>query len=548
MQQSPNKLKVLMSGMLKQGIGWGSEGDSKEKKKTNKVVIVFLLFVILPVLLALGFISYFLTYIGADAQAQTNVIILGMCIAGIIMLFFGLLMVPGIFYYSDDVTAYLPMPVKEIDVINAKLVTTWIWENMTSIVVFIPILIGSFIALQGNLILQIIMSILVSASLSLVPMLYGIIVIVLLVRFTGFGINKKKLSFLTSFVSIILTVWLSVAMLDFMLGQSSYDLFERMISDNNSFVAFINMVFPHFRYGADAIVNGNLVSLGIYFIFQVFVVGIYYVVVKTCYRKGLLKVISGGERRFSKKKKLPERYGGIAYRSLVKRELNNLIHHPTFFSSCISTSAIFPLFFLFLGTTHVMNTFKSWYYYYGMHNSLWEILFLILLFVIPAGMNYVASTSISRDGEDYTYYKYAPIQLEEVVYSKITASLIVATITYFISVFIIRVGLGIPIGLFSFIYGSVFGEYCTLFFCILGVFIDSYNPTLLWKEANKAVKENFNGVIVLVLTLNFGIGLYFIVNQWGTNGLNILMIILIALGLFLVSTTVKVLQKSLEKN
>jgi len=512
-----SKFSILMNALFKQGIGWGSEGDSKTKKSSNKVIISFLLLVILPVLFSLGFISYFLTWVYNTTEIQRNVLTLGMCLSGITMLFFGVLMVPGIFYYSDDIEPYMSLPIKEQDVVNAKLITTWVWENITCIFIFIPILLGSFIALSPNSIQYWSVGLIVAITLSIVPMLYGIIVIVLLVRFTAFGQNKKILSYLLSCFSIFLTTLLAVSMIDYMLSDISFTLFDRMVSSDNSFVSFINIIFPHFKYGADAIINGNIVSMLIYLGFNIFVYGIYLIIIKLFYRDGLIKVQSGNRARLNKNKNkgFKNYYGNNKYGALLKREWNNLFHNPTFFSSCISTTLIFPVFFFLLKGTSIFENFKNYYETSNILNNMSLILFvLVLLFMVPAGMNFIAATSVSREGSDYTFIKYAPVKLDDIIEAKYNFSLHIGFITYIVSLLIIIFYLGISISLKDILIGSILGAMVTRFLCGLGVFLDCYNPTLLWKEPNKAVKENFNGVVLLVVTINIAILLYFTFLKW----------------------------------
>lgn len=65
--------RILASALMKTGTGLSSNGDSNKKKRTNKVVIMFLFFILIPVMFAFGFLAFYLTMLRPCEEVQESV-------------------------------------------------------------------------------------------------------------------------------------------------------------------------------------------------------------------------------------------------------------------------------------------------------------------------------------------------------------------------------------------------------------------------------------------------------------------------------------------
>lgn len=500
--------RILASALMKTGTGLSSNGDSNKKKRTNKVVIMFLFFILIPVMFAFGFLAFYLTMLRPCEEVQESVLQLGMCVAGSTMLFFGLLMVPGIFYYSEDIEYLLPFPIKEDSMMNIKLLLTYASEDFTAVVAFIPILIGSSIAFCANPLSYWGIGIFVALTLSIAPMLYGVIIVILLVRFTPFGKNKKMLSVLMSCFSIFLSVFIAVSMIEYM--TTGDDMFVSMILPDNAFVSAVRTIFPHFQYGAKAMIEGEIIYLLPYLGYIFIVYMVYRCTIKLFYSKGLQKVLSGGHKTkiLSESEIINLSLVKYPMTHLIKKEFTNLFHNPTFFSSCIATNLMFPAFLYFMKDTFIYDRIAKAVNIFNINGNMDFIILtsLVVIFIVPCGMNYISSTSISREGMDYMALKYLPIDTGCMMISKTITSLVITAFTFFLCIIILVFGWGLEISMGIILQVVLIGTIISVFLSELGLFIDSYNPTLLWTEPQKAVKENFNGVVLLMFTLVLSAG------------------------------------------
>lgn len=530
-------LKTLIQMFLYNGAGYSSKGDNEKKKKKNKVVFGFLLFVYIPICIMFGLLAYYLTAIKPCDVIQMNILLLGMCMAGAVMLFFGLMMIPSIFYFSDDIKYLLPMPIAGHEIAHAKLISTWVWENITAASVFLPFMIGTFIAYPKNGFTFWIFGIVALFTLSIIPTLIGIIVNVLLIRFTPFGYNRKLLSYANSFISIFVCMSISVLIVNSIFSDS-IEFLVTIVTNNNIFSQAANIIMPHLQYAARFMVYGEWSNIVWYVAWIIIFLVIYNFLIKKCYISGLLKLSND-----RKKKKIDNKYllrktkKRTPLLAFIKKEFITLFNNSSFFISCISCNLIIPIILLFIngGPFHsflidILNSLSKSYYDKIM------LIVLIIIAIIPAGMNYIAATSMSREGSDMYAIKYYPITYNAFIESKYIVAFLISFISYLLSIIALLL-LGITFSLSTFLLGTFCGGSCVLFLIALGVFIDLYNPTLIWTEEEKAVKENFNGIIVLIvavlLCLFFGFACFhsFLINYFFI--ISIVMLLLATILFFL---------------
>lgn len=511
-----SKLFILTKMLMNSGAGWSMKGEDKKKKKTNKVVTLFLIFVVIPLILTLGFLSFYLTLIFKGSVSENSSLILGLGISAMTMFFFGLIMIPGIFYYAEDIEYLLPLPVSGSVIVNSKLFSTWIWENLTAVFICLPIFIGFAIASPPDFLFYLI-SIIILFTISIVPMLYGIIINMLMMRFTPFGKNKDTFSKVSSILTTVFSIYICVNLLNIM-NLDNDGLIKILVTSDNSISNVLLTIFPQIEYAVKAMYYGSILDLLIYLGITAVWIIIYLIVAKLFYFSGLLRLTERfGHKKhlFKSKKILKENRIRIFHSStlaLIKKEWTNLVQNPTFFSACISSNFIIPMIIFFLPYTqfginisyHINNL-----YLFQLKND--YILFLMIIAGVGAvstGMNYISSTSISREGHDFMFLKYMPVKLNRIVFAKTIISILIGSLsTIAIDLFLFKF-LKFPVEILA--QGLSLGLSLSILISLIGLLIDIYNPILNWTEEHKAVKENFNGILTLFLCILIPVVYYFI--------------------------------------
>jgi ABC-2 type transport system permease protein len=119
--------------------------------------------------------------------------------------------------------------------------------------------------------------------------------------------------------------------------------------------------------------------------------------------------------------------------------------------------------------------------------------------IFIAGTNGITATSISREGQQLYVNKYLPMSYTEQLYAKVLCGIIFSTIGMIglIVTVAVLLKLGTVIAILSFIAGfiAIFSTSLT------GILIDLYNPKLNWDTEQKAVKQNMNVVVNMLISM-----------------------------------------------
>ena len=197
------------------------------------------------------------------------------------------------------------------------------------------------------------------------------------------------------------------------------------------------------------------------------------------------------------------------------KEYKILMRTPSFFINCIVINIIWPIFIFALyqigsidySITDINNM---------LINNKDEVRIIMLLvlsgisILLPA-MNTIASTSFSREGKHFSFMKYIPVSYKDQWLSKFIISFIISFIgiNFYTTVFYILIKLDIMTTIIYYIISILSISSINL----LGMYIDSIQPKLIWDDENNALRENYNTFISMsIAILIFGIicgGTYF---------------------------------------
>jgi hypothetical protein len=111
--------------------------------------------------------------------------------------------------------------------------------------------------------------------------------------------------------------------------------------------------------------------------------------------------------------------------------------------------------------------------------------------------NGITSTAISREGKNLFIAKYIPVSYTTQLTAKLLSGIMLSTIAIvmmlLVGIILIKPSVYLPIIILFLSLPAV------TFICIIGIIIDLNFPKLNWDNEVKAVKQNFNVVITLVI-------------------------------------------------
>jgi ABC-2 type transport system permease protein len=222
------------------------------------------------------------------------------------------------------------------------------------------------------------------------------------------------------------------------------------------------------------------------------------------YFKGLI----GISETVSKRKKLTkEQFDktvvmNSAVKSYAIKELRLLFRTPVYFINCVLMNLIWPFFLLIPVFTNSKGSFdlsdiKNLVNLGSYDGIILAVAFGAVLFA--SGTNAVTSTAISRDGESFFINRFIPVSYLDQIKGKTMAGLILGSVALLSMVIMLMVVAMPPI--YMIILILIAGLLAVMFTSITGILIDLNFPKLHWDNEQKAVKQNMNVMVNMLIAI-----------------------------------------------
>ena len=482
---------------------------SMTKPSTKKQMIVtkiFLalvsLFIILPFVVVSGLFIYTVT----NSLVEYNYETIGlefMCILLCVFTFiFSFNVILNELYFTGDIENLLPLPLKPREIVGAKIASIFCAESLVQLLVIFFSVIGFFFAL-GLSFKNFLLGILGMITLPMIPIIYCSIIILLIMSFTRFIKNKETIRK----VGLVFVLAVLMLFVYFLGALQNFDLelyIEGFVNGDQTFLHVMRGILPHINLFIDILVTGSIRSLLLYILVNIGFIVVLLVLADVCYFKGVVGLSS---KDTASKKSSSNILNNIKVEnptnSYFKKEIFTLFRTSSYFLNCILINFIWPIFvyvicklkFPDLTLSKLKNLVTS------TDNNTLIIIFMFVIGVsilLPA-LNSIASSSFSREGKNFYFMKYIPMDYSNQVYVKLLVSFIIAFIgvNVFSLIFYLVIGLKVST---AFIF-LIISFLAILFICSLGIIIDSINPKLVWDDELNALRENSNNFIVMGISI-----------------------------------------------
>ncbi len=495
-----NKIKQLTKIFI---IDYYQKLNIINNKKINKKNILFWL---------IGILVITLTYLSLQAikyLIRTGEPILFLKIYLPIIAFFILfqliMLTSNIFYYSKDLEQVLPLPIKPIELLLSKLITTIIIIYfMEALYLVIPLLMYGLLVQR-----TIIYFILLIFVLFIFPILFTIIIstiMLILMQFSKLIKNRDIFQLIiTCLLTFILTYFFvqnsTVILLNNVENNSIKIISEKMDKINNYFL-IINPIIKILTINNYLIIIKNILKI---ILFNFFAILLFIFIGNKIYLKNILKNIKKNNsiKKINKKYKFNKKNKIKKY---VENDIKKLIKNPIYF-----LQNIFQYFFIIILIIFLINIFlPSFLQQIKNENIIEEIgteefklqCTLIVIGIIQIIFTFcnLSITSISRDGQDAIFIKYIPISLYTQFKLKNLPQILINTlviISIILTIYFNVKGLQIYYGIIIFcisMWLNIINSY-------LMVLIDLKKPNLNWTDNASLTKDNNNKLYQYVLTI-----------------------------------------------
>ena len=473
-------------------------GNKKRKAWILGFTAFVLLFVVIPVTIMTGFFTFILT----KGLMQTGHPEFGIKLMyGMISIFtvvFGINVIFNELYFEDDISYLLPLPLKAEELVLSRFIAVFIGENMMQFAVVIAVVTGFGIAHPMN-VLQWIISLILGFLLPIIPMAVIAIVGMLLMTFTRF-IKKKETVRRISYAIIILILVAGAMML------LSIDISEIVIfiiegtASNILFVKILDVIFPQTGLIADFMANGSIWPVLVFAAICLVSLLLLSVCAKLFYMESVTRLneTTHVQKNASSAMSVVYRSAGM---SLFVKEMRMLVRTPAFLTNCVAANFVWPVFVLIFAKilkADLGSAALSAYFDDSSHKTV-AISVILAITMVTAAMNCLGSDSFSREGKGFDYIKFIPVSYKLQWNVKTAAAMVwtLAGTVPFFAFFVIYA----KFDAISAILTIVMVITSAFFVTELGMLLDSLNPKLFWLDALSALRENYNTVFCMGITI-----------------------------------------------
>ncbi len=503
-----SRRSILIRYFLKDA--WSNIFTSEDKKK--KIFLgLFMAFCLFLVSIPLVFLIIS-TYDELKAMNLDVMLISLVLVCNVIVLmFFGTYSVLNIFYFSNDIEIFLPMPIKSSDIVIGKFSALYVNLLMNSSIIILPLI--AFGVKDGAGILYYIYMIIVFFVSPILPMVLVSILAMLLMRFGKLTKHKDGLKMVGGCITLVFAIAINI------ISQNSSDnsqIINLVAEGDESIIGKISGFFITNKFSANALAF-NMEAKGVYNILLAVLVGI--LVIGILYAVGgklYLNSVIGISETYSRRKdilsdndirgKFKKR---TVFSSLVRRDIKNILRTPQFFINAIAMQVYMPIIF---GVAFLSNgNYKSISKFInslGVNSTIFAIVFLMVAFFIATGG--AGISAISREGKDIAIARYIPIEASEQLKAKFYSSLIINNITVLIVLIFLII---LDINLEILLPAIIVAETTVILVTIIGMYTDYRKPNLDWDDEKNMMKNNFMPMLIWIIMIVLGV-LFFIVSLY----------------------------------
>ena len=497
-----------------------SKSNNKKARKLFTFLLIFtFLFIIVPFLLISSLFVYDTTIQLMDINYESIGLQIMCYLVSIFTFVFTFPVILNELYFSEDIENLIPLPVKPVELVFAKFTACFIVENLVQILlIFVSIL--SYIFALKLKISNILLALIQIVTLPIIPMIYSAILCLIIMYFAKYIKNKELIKRFSSIFVVGLFFFFFFAVSA--LKDFDFELYlENFANGDHRFLTTMNYIFPQINLFVDTLTNQNIMSLIIYILITIAFIVIFLGLARFTYLDSVIgmsaKDTSVHQRSSKLIKNLKEH--GI-FKAYVLKEFKVLMRTPSFFINCVIINILWPIFAYTLYKVGPMNySIAEMQKFIVTGDYAFKVKLLLLvtgISVLLPAMNSIAATSFSREGKHFSFIKYIPVGYKTQWLSKLFISFIITFVGINVYTTIFYIMIGLPFSDMLIFYLISFLAVSGI--CLMGVYIDSIQPKLIWDDENNALRENYNtfiamGIALLVFGITCGGGYYYLYDK-----------------------------------
>lgn len=473
-------------------------GNKKRKAWILGFTVFVLLFVVLPVTVMTGIFTFLTTAKLSEYGHPEFGVKLMYGLISIFTVVFGINVIFNELYFEDDISYLLPLPLKPEELVLSRFFAVFIGENMMQFAVVIAVVTGFGIAHPMN-VFQWIFALAGGFLLPIIPTAVIAILGMILMTFIRF-IKKKETVRRISFAIILLILAAGAVML---VSIDIEDIVTYIIEGTAVdilFVRILDVLFPQTGMIASFMASGSVLPLLIYAVICVISVLLLAVAAHFFYMESVTRLNETTHVQKNAASSVPS-VSRTAGMTLFVKEMRMLVRTPAFMTNCVAANFVWPVFVPIFGKIMGADMSRgavALYFDVPKHVSV-SLMVILAVTMVTAAMNCLGSDAFSREGKGFDYIKSIPVSYKLQWNVKLAAAMVwtlAGTVPFFVF-FVIYAGFeaGTAVLAILTVCGACF------FVTELGMLLDSLNPKLFWLDALSALRENYNTVFCMGITI-----------------------------------------------
>lgn len=473
---------------------------TKEKKKRWEPILVALAIIIgicpLIALYSIMMLGVFNT--GLTLNQPEIVLTVSFLLGQIIVLIFGIFYVMGTLYFANDMNILVPLPLKPYEVLGSKIAVVMINEYMTLLPILLPPVIIYGAGMKQNLFYWVKAIAIILAS-PVIPLILDAIFILIIMRFVNVRRNKDLFAVLGGFFGIFIAIVINV-ITQRMPSENEEEFLRNLLVGNIELIDLIGSKFPPSLWATRALSQTG-VSGVFYLLLFIIVSSLMFVLLMWLSNRIFYKSLLSGQEVSRKNKRLStseaERKFSKATSpavSIFRREWKILLRTPVYMLNGLSGVIIAPVFIAIMFLSQKSDDMQELFELLkqpGMSLILTLIALAAVLFT--SGVNVVASTAVSREGQTFWISKIIPVSPRQQVMGKFLNSYSVSLLGVIVMSAVMTILFALPVT--RFIVMVIIGAAGSVPMTALSLLVDVLNPKLTWNNPQEAMKQNMNGLL-----------------------------------------------------
>lgn len=480
---------------------------TREKKKLWEPILIAVVIVIslVPMLALYTLMMSGLFAAGLMMNQPEIILTIAFLFTQIVILFFGIFYVMGTFYFSQDLESLVPLPLKPYEVVGGKFAVIMVNEYLTALPILLPPLI-IYGAGTGQGIFYWIKSLLLITAVPIIPLAAASLLIMILMRFINFRRYKDLFAVIGGLAAMFLGVGISMFSQN-LSGVEEPDFFNNLILSKSGLIEMIGSKFPPSIWATKSLSENGLAGLWNLILFFAVCI-ILFLLLLWLSNKVFYKALLAGQEVTRRKRVMTGEQINMKYgkekspiSAIMAREWRILFRTPIYALNGLAGSLVGPI--IVLSMFFAQGSDKDATQIFEMINSAETAPYIVLaglgLMLFTAGMNLVASTTLSREGKTFWITKLVPVSAKQQVTAKFLMSYIVSAFGVIVTGVIMLAFLKVsPV----WVLGSILvGLLASVSMVALNMLLDIFHPKLIWNSEQEAMKQNMNGGIGMLLSL-----------------------------------------------